>query len=233
MGRDVDQRFEGAVDASIDDAWDAISTGPGISSWFMGRTEVAGETVRTMFADCAITAAEPGTRFAYASPAAPDGRVIAFDFLLEADAGGVTSIRMVASGFLPGDDWQDEYVAMGFGHALFFRTLIEYLTFFPRRTATPVSAATATVTDWPATWSAVRAALGLTATPQVGDRATVRSVEGTVYQVSEQTLGVRTSGALYRFVQGLDGPLYAMHHVFDGTDTRTEWAGWMKRLTTS
>lgn len=38
---------------------------------------------------------------------------------------------MVTSGFLPGDDWADEFEAMTLGGALFRRTLLEYLTYFP------------------------------------------------------------------------------------------------------
>jgi hypothetical protein len=234
VGRDIDQTYDAVVDAAVDDAWDAISTGPGISSWFMGRAEVAGDTVRMVFADCAITASEPRERFAFTAPTGPDGRVIAYDLLLETAGGGVTSIRMVASGFLPGDDWHDEYEAMSHGHALFFRTLVEYLSNFAGRTATPVTAASGTVADRPAAWSAVRSALGLGGEPRVGDRATVRAVEGVVYHTSAQTLGVRTPGALYRFVEGLDGPMYAMHHVFAPTDTDTDgsWSQWINELLT-
>ena len=52
---------------------------------------------------------EPGHRFAYGEDPEPDGRFIAFDFMIEGRAGGGTSLRMVTSGFLPGDDWADEF----------------------------------------------------------------------------------------------------------------------------
>ena len=49
------------------------------------------------------------------------------EFLLEARAGGTTVLRVVSSGFLPADDWEDEYEAMVSGGAMYLHTLSEYL----------------------------------------------------------------------------------------------------------
>ncbi len=235
MGRDIDQTFDAVVDATVDDVWQAISTGPGIDSWFMGRNEIHGGRLRTVFADCEITATEPGERFAFTTPVGADGRVIAYDFLIEARESGSTSVRMVATGFLPDDDWDDEYVAMSMGHAMFFRTLTEYLTFFAGATATPVTVNGPVVADWPAAWAALAAELGLAdGPPQAGDPVTVRlagrTAEGVVYFANAHTLGVRTTDALFRFVRGLDGPMIAMHHVFTGDAAESAWTEWMARV---
>ncbi len=149
MGGDMKGReFEGVdeitVPATPEQVWDAVATGPGIDSWFMGRNEVeAGTAVRMAFGgytpEHAITAWEPGERLAYGSSPAPDGRFIAYEFLIEGRDRSSTVLRMVTSGFLPGDDWADEFEAMQHGGQLFFRTLVEYLTHFPGRTATPVT----------------------------------------------------------------------------------------------
>ena len=75
-----------------------------------------------------MTAWDPARRFAYRSGEAPDGRFIAYEFLIEGRAGGSTVLRTVTSGFLPGDDWAEEFEAMTLGGEIYFRTLVEYLT---------------------------------------------------------------------------------------------------------
>ena len=91
----------------------------------MGRSDVqpgADGTVRTVFGEYApeldVTAWDPDRRFAYRSGEAPDGRFIAYEFLIEGRAGGSTGLRTVTSGFLPGDDWADEFEAMTEGGAV-------------------------------------------------------------------------------------------------------------------
>ena len=122
MGHQFAQHHEAEVPASPDEVWAAIATGPGIDSWFMGRNEVTAGAVRTVFGDYApelkITESDPAHRFAYRSGQAPDGRVIAYEFLIEGRAGGSTVLRTVTSGFLPGDDWADEFEAMTLGGEL-------------------------------------------------------------------------------------------------------------------
>ena len=97
MGHQFEQHQDAEVPASPDDVWAAIATGPGIDSWFMGRNEVQpgpGGTVRTVFGEyapeLAVTGWDPARRFAYRSGEAPDGRFIAYEFLIEGRAGGST-----------------------------------------------------------------------------------------------------------------------------------------------
>ena len=40
MGRPFENRREAEVPATPDEVWAAIASGPGIDSWFMGRSEV-------------------------------------------------------------------------------------------------------------------------------------------------------------------------------------------------
>ena len=122
MGRQFEQHREAEVPASPQEVWAAIATGPGIDSWFMGRNEVEagdGGAVRTAFGEYApelpITGWDPARRLAYGSGRAPDGRFIAYEFLIEGRAGGSTVLRVVTSGFLPGDDWAEEFEAMTLG----------------------------------------------------------------------------------------------------------------------
>jgi uncharacterized protein YndB with AHSA1/START domain len=244
MGYEFTQTDEANVDATVDDVWNAIATGPGIDSWFMGTNEVADGIVRTVFGGYApeqpITASEPGHRFAYGAPPEPDGRFIAFDFLIEGREGSSTSLRLVTAGFLPGDDWAEEFEAMKKGGALYFATLVEYLNHFARRTAMPLTASGPIVKDWPAAWEALGRTLGLPGRPNTGDavRLTIdgATLDGTVYFANEHTVGARTPDALYRFVMGFrpggGGPMLAMHNLFaPDVDVQREeraWSAWLE-----
>jgi uncharacterized protein YndB with AHSA1/START domain len=243
MGHAFESRNEAELDATPEQVWAAIATGPGIDSWFMGRNEVvAGEggAVRTAFGgyvpESTVTAWDPLERLAYRTETAEDGRFIAYEFLIEGRAGGSTVLRAVTSGFLPGDDWETEYEAMTQGTALFFRTLVEYLTHFAGRAATPVTAFGPPVADWDRAWALLHGALGLSGPPAAGEpvRFTpdgLAPVDGAVYFTNAQTLGVRTPDALYRFIRGLQGAWVASHHLFaervDIAATERAWQSWL------
>ena len=243
MGHEFQGDNRAEVPATVDEVWTAIATGPGIESWFMGHGEVTDTRVTL---DCGvfrmdhdITTSEPKARFAFAAPTAADGRFIAYEFLIEGRGQGSTVVRMVTSGFLPGDDWEAEYEAMTLGGALFWSTLVEYLHHFPGSTATPVTAFGPVVTDWVDGWARVRRELGLGDDVHEGDRVTATlhglpPIDGVVYFGNPHTLGIRTDGAMYRFVQGFFGPLMVSHHLFDTTlattTTEAAWADWLNQV---
>jgi uncharacterized protein YndB with AHSA1/START domain len=233
--------FEGVNEVELDgvtpeQVWEAIATGPGIDSWFMGTNDVEpGGVIRQAFGDYRpahpITAWEPGKHLAYGGEQEPDGRFIAYEFLIEGREHGSTVLRMVASGFLPGDDWENEFEAMTAGGEMFWQTLVTYLRHFTGRTARPLTALSPPVTDWAALWPALGRKLCLDHAPQTGDQVTVDGEQGVVYFANSQTVGIRTENALYRFFQGITGTVIAMHHVFadDHRDERT-WSTWMGDL---
>ncbi|MEV0349810.1 SRPBCC domain-containing protein [Nonomuraea sp. NPDC050680] len=240
MGHSFELPQEAEVGASPEEVWAAIATGPGIDSWFMGRNEVADGVVRTAFGqytpESTVTAAEPPARFAHASPMAEDGRFVAYEFLVEGREQGSTTLRMVTSGFLPGDDWEAEFEAMSRGLEMFFATLVAYLTHFRGRTATPVTEFGPPVADWPRAWEILYGALGAPGHAKPGDTvrftpAGLAPIEGVVYYANAQTLGVLTPDALYRFLQGLGGSMVAAHHLFAGTgDQGPAWNAWLDHL---
>ena len=239
MGREWEQHDEVEIDATPEQVWAAIATGPGYDSWFMGRTEVEpgeGGTVRTDLGgyvmDSTITAWEPSRRMAFRGDEQPDGRFFAFEYLIEGREQGSTVLRLVSNGFLPGDDWEAEYDAMVKGGAMYFATLVAYLRHFAGRTAVPVFVAGGHVLD------RIPAALGLTAPPRVGDPVRVAPdglppIDGVVDFANPDAIGVRTDDALYRFVEGI-GPTVAVHHLFaDGVDraaSEQAWRAWLARL---
>jgi uncharacterized protein YndB with AHSA1/START domain len=254
MGQPFAQDHAADVPASPDQVWAAIATGPGIDSWFMGRSEVrrgaeagAGGTVRTVLGEYApeldITDWDPPHRFAYRSGQAPDGRFIAYEFLIEGRAGGSAVLRTVTSGFIPGDDWAEEFEAMRLGGELYFRTLVEYLAHFAGRFAVPVTAFGPPGTGWARDRELLCRGLGLIGSPARGDRVRfaaddIGPVDGVVYFANAHAIGVRTQDALYRFLRGFGKPAMAAHHLF-AADARQNplraqqaWATWLSRTLT-
>jgi len=247
MGHEFETNQEISVDATPEQVWEAIATGPGIDSWFMGRNEVEpreGGTMRMvvegMFtAESTVTAWDPPRRFAYQSSEGEDGSFMAFEFLVEGRDQGSTVVRLVHSGFLGGDDWESEYDALKKGDPMYLRTLGRYLTYFSGRTATPVNAWGPQQPDEAHVWDGLKRGLGLTGTVSEGDQVWFdldgsTPVEGVVDSVLYPSfLGVRTSDGLYRFV-GRGGAVGVGHHIFSGVADQAEavraWQSWLTRL---
>ena len=246
MGQSFAQDHTADVPATPDQVWAAIATGPGIDSWFMGRNEVspgAGGTIRTVLGEYApeleITAWDPPRRLAYGSGQAPDGRFIAYEFLVEGRAGGSAVLRTVTSGFIPGDDWAEEFEAMQLGGELYFRTLVEYVAHFAGRFAVPVTAFGPPGTQWARDRELLCRGLGLTGPAARGDLVRfaadgIGSVEGVVYFANAHTIGVRTQDALYRFLRGFGKPVMVAHELFaaapvDPRRAEEAWASWLSR----
>lgn len=244
MGHEFAQHHEAEIPASPDQVWAAIATGPGIDSWFMGRNEVTAGAVRTVFGEYTpeleITGWDPARRFAYRSGQTPDGRFIAYEFLIEGRAGGSAVLRTVTSGFLPGEDWADEFEAMTLGGELYFRTLVEYLTYFAGRFATPVTAFGPPGASWSRDRSQLCRELGLTEEPEPGDpvrfTGEIGPADGVVYFANAHAIGVRTPDALYRFMRGFGKPVIAAHHLFaadaEPDQARQAWEAWLSRTLT-
>jgi hypothetical protein len=131
-------------------------------------------------------------------------------------------LRAVTSGFLPGEDWADEFEAMTLGGELYFRTLVEYLTYLPGRFATPVTAFGPPGPSWTRDRALLCRALGLAAAPQPGDPVRfadeIGPADGVVYFANPHAIGVRTPDALYRFMRGFGKPACS-----------TGWTCWSSR----
>jgi hypothetical protein len=158
-------------------------------------------------------------------------------------------LRTVTSGFLPGDDWADEFEAMTLGGELYFRTLVAYLTHFAGRFAVPVTAFGPPGTSWSRGRPLLCGALALGEEPKPGDPARLAAataatgqtgetgpVEGVVYFANANAIGVRTPDALYRIMRGFAKPVIAAHHLF-GADAepdqaRQAWEAWLNRTLT-
>ncbi|MFD3915368.1 SRPBCC domain-containing protein [Streptomyces sp. NPDC058603] len=233
--------LETVLPASPEQVWEAIATGPGIDSWFMGRNEVesreggiAAMSTGGHREEAVITAYEPGERLATRTPAAEDGRFMAFEYLIEGRDGAGTVLRVVHSGLL-GDDWQDEYDALRRGWPFHLHTLREYLTYFPGRIGVPVFAVAPTGGR---PEREIRAALtrGLSLPDSVVVGARVRAepaglppLDGEVVWSDDERVEVRTADGLYTFHHG-SGVALMFHHLF-GPDTEHAEAAWQRWLT--
>ena len=234
------------VDATPEQVWEAIATGPGIDSWFMGRNEiepvVGGKTSMTMpglyRSEGTVTAFDPPNRLALESEPEPDGSFHAFEYLVEGRGGGAAVVRVVHHGILSADGWELEFDALRKGDPLYFNTISTYLKYFGGRVATPVSAWAPPQPDEAAVWAGWMRGLGLSGTVAEGDQVTFtlpgRDAEtGVVESVLEPGfLGVRSDTGLYRFVGRLGGAGLG-HHVFTDEDVESlteAWRGWLDQV---
>ena len=163
------------VPGTPEQVWEAIATGPGITSWFIPH-EVEGReggAVRMDFGPgigavtATVTAWEPSRRVAFKS----DGdRALAHEWLVEARDGGSCVVRLVVSGFGPGADWDAEYDGLSSGWQIFLHSLRLYLTHFAGQHGRAIIPTRVTAGPKDAAFSRLCAALGLPDDLRGGDR---------------------------------------------------------------
>lgn len=246
MGHEFEVREEIELAATPEEVWEAIATGPGVDSWFMGRNEFepreGGTTRQTLLGhteEAVITAWEPAKRLAYGSAPGEDGTFMAFEYLIEGRDRGSTVLRFVHSGIL-GDDWEEQYDALKIGDRMYLNKLAAYLAHFPGRTSTynmflvgPQAA------DRDRVWAAFTGAFGLTGTVRAGDRtrltvAGLPAAEGVVaFEHAPGFLGVCTDEGLYMLLHGYRDTVVAEYHSFspdvDATAVDHAWQNWLAR----
>lgn len=233
--------LETTLPADPQQVWEAIATGPGIDSWFMGRNEVEPREGGTAVMEtggqreeAVITAYEPGKRFASRTATAENGRFMAFEYLIEGREQGSTVLRVVHSGAL-GDDWQDEYDALRRGWPFHLHTLREYLAHFAGRTGVPVFAvAPVAGLSTEEMQAALIRALALPTPVAVGARAHVEPaglppLEGEVVWADDERITVRSADGLYTF-HHYPGVMLMFHHLFQ-PETEGAEAAWQQWLT--
>ena len=233
------------VDATPEEVWEAIATGPGMDAWFMGKNEVVpgeGGKVRTELPgfgfEGTITTWQPPTRLAERSDVGEDGSLHAFEYIIEGRDKGSTVVRWVHSGFL-GDNWEAEYEGLSEGDPMYFDKLAQYLTYFRGRMATPVNVFGVQVKDREHAWEMFRTALGLPGPVALGEQVRLTPdglpvLEGVVDYLSPSFLGVRTDDGLYRFMHSFDASVGMGHHIFtegiDQQETEEAWRAWLTRV---
>ena len=233
--------------ATPEQVWEAITTGAGVDSWFLGRTTIeprlGGRNTFQMQGQVehsTVTAWEPGKRFAYRSDEAPDGAFMASESIIEARDGGSTVLRMVQNGLLSGDDWESEYDALRAGSPMYLRKLATYLAHFAGRTAQQhVFLIGPPVSDSDRVWATFTAAIGVTGSITEGDQVRFpmgdRTVEGDVAFVQEPIwFGVRTADGMHTFMHGFHSVIVVEYSGFaDGRDEQKIESGMRSWLATS
>ncbi|MFC4590202.1 SRPBCC family protein [Sphaerisporangium corydalis] len=244
MPHEFELRKQVTLKATPEQVWEAIATGPGIDSWFMGRNEIEprqGGATRQYFGDvpveATVSAWEPARRFAFRSDPAQDGSFMAFEYLIEARGQGTTVLRMVQSGIL-GDDWEAEYDGLSRGWDMYLHTLGQYLTHFQGRHAVVVFALRPGEAGHGPAWAALERGLGLTGPVARGERVRLTPdgfgpIQGVADYVLPDFLGVRTGDGLYRFIRGTHDTLVVGHHLFADIDAKRaeqDWQDWLDAL---
>jgi uncharacterized protein YndB with AHSA1/START domain len=163
---------EAEVPGTPEEVWNAIATGPGISSWFV-PSEVDGREGGTaishfgpgtsMDSVSTITAWDPPRRFTADSrddmPA--DGPTIATEWVVEARSGGTCVVRVVHSWFASGDDWDNQFEGHAHGWVAFFRILRIYLAHFRGQPCVSFQLMGFAPGPQPERWGALTGSLGL------------------------------------------------------------------------
>lgn len=130
--------LEVEVPGTPEQVWQAIATGPGISSWFATSEveERAGGTVAFhmgagMDSTGVVTVWEPSHRFAYEERGwAENAPPLATEFTIEARSGGTCTLRLVHSLFASGEEWDDQLEGFELGWPPHFQVLGLYLAHF-------------------------------------------------------------------------------------------------------
>ena len=162
------------VPGTPEQVWQAVATGPGISSWFVPHEveERQGGQVRMDFGGgftegAAVTAWEPSRRVTFQGEG---DRALAFEWLVEARDGGSCVVRLVNTGFGPGEDWDADYHGMSEGWPLFLENLRLHLTHFRGQRARAVLPTGMVPGTRDSVFEAACAALGVRPDLAPGDR---------------------------------------------------------------
>jgi uncharacterized protein YndB with AHSA1/START domain len=164
-------QVEVEVPGTPEEVWQAIATGPGISSWFVPAEfeERDGKPVTEklnfgpgMESSSVVTAWDPPRMYAKEGDGwLPGSPPIATEWSVEARGGGICIVRIVHSLFASTDDWDNQLEATESGWPAFLRTLRIYLTHFRgQRSALKQWMTPAAGTEADA-WETLTAAMGL------------------------------------------------------------------------
>jgi uncharacterized protein YndB with AHSA1/START domain len=161
---------EAVVPGTPEEVWQAIATGPGISSWFVPTQleERAGGAIQSNFgpgmeSTARVTAWQPPLRYvAESQDLGPDAPPVATEWIVEAQSGGTCTVRVIHRWFANTDDWDAQFEGHTYGWQAFFRILRIYLQHFSGQPCTAfqlMGVATEPVAE---AWQSLTSALGLT-----------------------------------------------------------------------
>ena len=212
--RSVEAEVE--VPGSPEEVWQAIASGPGISSWFV-PTELDGREGGTavshfgpgnsMDSVAKITLWDAPHRFVAETQEGPG--TVATEWTVEAKAGGTCTVRVVHSWFASTDDWDGQFEGHTYGWMSFFQILRLYLAHFRGQPCVPVQLMATSSKPTKEAWELLVRPLGL-ADASVGARVTAPDNAPALSGLAEVVNPPEWPGLLLR----LDKPAPALAHVF-------------------
>jgi uncharacterized protein YndB with AHSA1/START domain len=199
--------LEIVVPGTPEEVWEAIATGPGITSWYVPHTvvEEEGGAATASFGPGPemqiagrVAAWEPPTRIVFDKGEGVPG--LAFEWLIEARDGGSCVVRLVNTGFGSGEEWDAQYDGMVEGWRMFLFNLRMHLEHFRGRTATPILPLGMWEGSPEAGWARLTDLLGLPSDAAVGDRVSSDSANAPAFS------GTVVDAALHRLSLLVDEP---------------------------
>lgn len=168
----------------------------------------------------------------------PGGFFNALDYLIEAREGGTAYLRYVHSGVLMQEDWEDQYDGIGAHTDFYLHSLGEYVHYFAGRPVQYLAVAGPAESAKAGSIDVLKAALGIGPASEVGESITlevpgVGRIEAEIDYLTPQFVGLRDSGALYRFFgrDAFGGTVDAAHHLFEPKGELAEataaWQSWL------
>jgi uncharacterized protein YndB with AHSA1/START domain len=163
-------QVEVEVPGTPEEVWQAIATGPGISSWFVPAEfeEQGGKPVAVklnfgpgMETRSVITAWDPPRKFAAQGEGWGGSPPIADEWSVEARAGGICVVRVVHSLFASTDDWDNQLDGLEQGWPTYFRILRRYLADFKGMPCRAMQFVTFSSDSESKTWEKLGGELGL------------------------------------------------------------------------
>ena len=166
--RSLQVEFE--VPGTPEEVWQAIATGPGISSWFVPAEieEQGGKPVAMtltfgpgMEVRSALTAWDPPRMFAAQGESWGGTPPLASEWSVAARAGGLCIVRIVYSLFASTDEWDNQLAEAAAAFGGFLRTLQLYLTHFRGQGSANMQLVAPAAGTEAEVWERLTAALGV------------------------------------------------------------------------
>jgi len=163
-------QVEVEVPGSPEEVWQAIATGPGISSWFVPTEveELEGGIFKANFgmgieSESTITKWDPPRSFSKDGDGMdPDAPPVATEWTVEVKSGGTCVVRVVHSWFASTDEWDGQWEAVEQGWIAFFNILRLSLEHFPGQPSAAFDVAGMASGSELEVWTALTSPLGLT-----------------------------------------------------------------------
>jgi uncharacterized protein YndB with AHSA1/START domain len=188
---------ETEVPGTPEEVWQAIATGPGVTSWF-APCRIEGREGGAIVLDfgpgmeskATVTAWDPPRRFVAENPGGmgPGSPTMTTEWTIEALSGGVCRVRVVHSWFASTDDWDSQFESVEQGWPAFFRILKLYLVHFRGRSCSQIQLMPFSQEPKDKAWAALMEPLGLVGVAvgqSVKSAAGAPSVSGVVERIGE------------------------------------------------